>query len=225
MKKIFFIIALLGLFTYDAFAMSSDNYNIDSDAFNDGGGVSSSTNFGVVDSVAEAFIGESLSDNFGISSGFESELDGGISLLVDSDTKSLGLISAGIPVEATTTLAVDIVSSVGYDLYISENKNLTHTDGTTEIDSLACDIANPCLWDGKGLGFTVLSATAVETKWGSEPDFKFAAIPLSQTVFHSNDSYVSGGDITVVGYKLDVPASQRAGNYSNSVSYTAMVQL
>ncbi|MEI7621253.1 MAG: hypothetical protein WCJ51_01840 [Candidatus Moraniibacteriota bacterium] len=205
-------------------AMSSTNFQINADAIDSGGGLSSSANYQTFDSIGEPFIGTLASTNFAIGEGLAPMVTYSLSLSLDSNSKNLGAVTAGTPISATTTASVVTDAWGGYDLYISENDDLKHTDATTTIPAFAVGtIATPAFWSGVGLGFTVNSGTGVAAKWSSGT--KYAAIPTSSTLFHTKTGYKSGTDNTVVQYKLDVPTSQKAGNYSNTLTYMAVAKL
>ncbi len=227
MKKIILLIAifLLGFQAVATLAMSSTNYQINADAVNAGGNLSSSANYKTFDSIGETFIGNMASTNFAIWEGLAPMTTFNISLLLDSNTKNLGSVTAGTPITATTTASVTTDSWGGYDLYVVEDNNLKHTDGATTIASYACSIASPCVWSGTGLGFTINSGTSVEAKWGTNPNYNYAAITTSSTLFHTKPGYKSGIDTTVIGYKLNVSSTQKSGNYSNVLTYMAMAKL
>lgn len=133
----------------------------------------------------------------------------------------------GISQNAELDMAV-VTDAGGYNAAISQNANLTHTDTTTTINALAGgSIASPTLWDEgttKGLGFTVTGGLNLDTgHWGTGPvNYKYAAIPGTPTTFFSRTG-LSGGqkELTNLQFKLDVPTSQKAGQYSNIVTVTA----
>jgi hypothetical protein len=227
MKKIILslLVLLFGGYAYGALAMSSANYQINADSINSGGNLSNSTNYKAFDSIGETFIGAISSTNFTIGEGLAPMITYSIILTLDSNIKNLGNVTAGSAITGTSTAYVTTDAWGGYDLYITENNNLKHTDGSTTISAYSCSIASPCVWSGTGLGFTVNSGTSVEAKWGTNPNYNYAAIPTSSTLFHTKAGYKSGADTTVIGYKLDVPTAQKSGSYSNLVTYTAISKL
>ena len=228
MLKILSLISALsvGIFPMAVLAMSSTNYKIDVDAINSGGELGSSANYEALDSIGDPFIGIGESANYALRGGFENSLTVGISLALDSDVKNLGSITPGTPISGTTTATVVTDAWGGYDLFISQDKNMTHTDAVTAIPSYACSISSPCLWSGTGLGFTIQSGTGVDTdKWGTSPNFKYAAMTTDPTIFHAKPGYKSGDDATVIEYRLDVPGTQKSGTYSNAVTYVAMARI
>ncbi len=117
----------------------------------------------------------------------------------------------------------------GYSLYIQEDHDLLHTvDGITTIPGVTANIATPAAWNEgttKGLGFSLISGTQVEVKWGSTPNFNFAFIPTTPTIFHSRTG-LNGGvpEKSSVRFRADTATSQKSGTYTNSVVYTATLK-
>ncbi|MDD5397202.1 MAG: hypothetical protein PHW24_04055 [Candidatus Moranbacteria bacterium] len=226
MKKDILILSILLAMTANyALAMSSANYQINSDTINAGGNLSNSANYKTLDSIGETFIGSMASTNFTIGEGLAPMITYSLTMSLDSSTKDLGSVTAGVPITGTTTATVTTDSWGGYDMYISQNDDLKHADPLTTIAPFSCTIAAPCFWSGAGFGFTVNSGTSVEAKWGTSPSYKYAAIPSTTTLFHTKWGYSSGGDNTVIGYKLDVPTTQKSGVYTNIITYTAVAKL
>jgi len=222
MHKLIFIFLL---FPFLCSAAASENYKIDADVIGIGGALGSSESYKLTDTLGEPVIGIGTSESYKTKAGFWYMTGTSLSLVVDSNTKNLGNINPGTPIDADSTLSVTSDSWGGYDLLAREDKKMTHTDLTTTIDDYSCPISLPCLWTGTGLGFTVKSGTGVEVKWGTSPNFKYAAFPLADTIFHEKTGYSSGADNTVVQYKVDTPGTQKSGVYSNIITYTAIAKL
>lgn len=205
--------------------MESESFKINADVFGVGGDLGSSESYVLTDTVGEAVIGLSDSENYRAKQGFWQMMGTGISLSVDSDTVNLGLISPTSSAEGQSVLSVITDAWGGYDLYINENHPLLHNDAVTEIEDISCEIGAPCLWSGYGFGFTVKAGTGVDEKWGTSPSYKYAKIPLTATNFHNKTGYKSGIDETTVGYKVVPKPTQKSGIYSNIIVYTAMAKL
>ena len=221
-----FIIILIFIFaTREVFAMSSTNYKINADVIGASGELGSSTNYKLNDTLGEPVIGIGASSNYNLQQGFQYMINTGISLTVDSNTKNLGSVIPGSSVQGQSTLQVTTDSWGGYDLLISENHSMLHTDAVTTIADYACAISSPCAWSGNGFGFSVISGSDVEAKWGTNPNYNYAAAPLSDTIFHTKAGYASGEDETVVGYNVSPTVAQKAGTYSNVILYTALAKL
>jgi hypothetical protein len=225
MKRIGILIFCFLLFPANAFAASSANYRIESDVIGIGGNSSGSAGYNISDTLGQPVIGLGTSTSYKVQDGFWHTVNFSISLAVDSQNLDLGSVTPGTPITGQTTISVTTDAWGGYDLLASQNHAMTHSDAVTTITDYACAIANPCAWSGNGLGFTLSSGTSVEAKWGASPNHNYAHFPASQTVFHSKGGYVSGVDQTAVRYKLDVPTTQKSGQYSSIITYTAMVKL
>lgn len=130
---------------------------------------------------------------------------------------------AGAPqnVDAQAVVQTD---APGYNLAISQNQNLTSGGSTIPAVTNGGTIASPTAWSNgttKGLGFTLTgtNATALPGKWNSGASY--AAVPGSATTFYSRSGYTAGAKDTLdIRYRLDVSASQTAGSYANTVTYT-----
>jgi hypothetical protein len=118
--------------------------------------------------------------------------------------------------------------AAGYDLYIQAPRPLTHTDTSTTIPGVSGSIASPAAWSEgatKGVGFSVTAGTQVESKWGTGPNYNYAALPTDATLYHSRtglDSVIA--ELTTLQFRADTIPSQKNGTYSTSVIYTATVR-
>jgi hypothetical protein len=223
-RNILLLSAIFALGAQHVFAMSSATYQINADSINSGGNFSTSPSYQNLDSIGEPFTENMHSASFVIGEGLAPMLNYSIGLTVDSSVKLLTIVTPGVPVTGTTTTSVTTDSWGGYDLYISENNNLKHTDTVTTIPSFAVGtIGVPTVWSGVGLGFTVSSATSLEAKWNA--GLAYAAIPTVPTIFHTKPGFKSGVDNTLVQYKLDAAPNQKSGTYSNILTYTAIAKL
>jgi hypothetical protein len=135
-------------------------------------------------------------------------------------------ITAGISQTALTDIVVN-TDAGGYNLAVSQDHDLRHTDTTTTISPVGSAIASPALWSEgttKGLGFAVTAGSQVETKWGSGPGYKYAALPGTDTTFHSHTGPLGGAaDTSTIQFRLDVPAAQKSGAYSNTATISATI--
>ncbi len=207
--------------------MSSANYQINADVISAGGTLGTSANYTLHDTIGEsAAIGVGSSTNYILKDGFWQTVNTYVHFSVDSATVNFGTLTPGTPVTGSSALSVTTDAWNGYTLTIEQNHNMRHANGTDEIAPHAGTIGAPLVWsapNNMGLGFTVSAGTQVESKWGGGT--KYAAIPDSATAFHTKVGYRSSADVTTVGYKLDVPGTQRSGHYENIVTFTVMPSL
>lgn len=162
-----------------------------------------------------------------------------ISQSVDTSSKDLGALTPGDPNEGTTTTQVTTNAAGGFTVGAaftggSYTDTLRHTDGTTYITDKTdftgiggCP-ANTDVWSGTGFGFTVWGATANKstTCWGTgtaqlDAFNEYAGFPTTTTTIHTVTSGPVAGSFTSIGYKVDVPTTQKSGTYSGPVTYTA----
>ena len=132
----------------------------------------------------------------------------------------------GTTSQTVNTIAVVQTDAPSYTMALSQNQNLT--SGANSISAIAGTIASPAAWtEGttNGLGFTLTSGIGIDGKWGTSPNYNYAAIPGLATAFYTRSGY-SGGvkDQLTIQYRVDAPTSQVAGSYNNTVTYTATIQ-
>ncbi len=204
--------------------LTSPSYRLDPNVANNFGGQGSSTSYKLVDSGGEAAVGSGTSTSYKLTQGYVAQLEQAVQLTLSTGTVSIPSVVPGTSQNATIQSTV-YTDAPGYDLAINQNNNLTHTDTTTTIAAIAAAIAAPALWvEGttQGLGFTITSGTSVDIKWGTNPNYKYAAIPGAATTFHTKNGFSGGAsDVTTMQFRLDTASSQKAGNYTNNVTFTA----
>lgn len=131
--------------------------------------------------------------------------------------------------QTTAADAVIQTDAPGYTFMINQNNNLTSGANTIPVVSNGGTIASPLTWTEsttKGLGFTLTStsATALPGKWGTNPNYAYAAVPNAATSAYVRTGYTAGGKDTLgIQYRLDVATSQISGNYTNVVTYTGVM--
>jgi hypothetical protein len=101
-------------------SMQSNNYKIQSDSINFGGGLSSSTNYTLESSAGEVGTGELGSTNYKVSAGYQQMVNAFISISSPSNvtmTPSIPGIAGGVA-NGSTTVTVTTDSAAGYQLSI-----------------------------------------------------------------------------------------------------------
>jgi hypothetical protein len=133
---------------------------------------------------------------------------------------SLGTVTPG----ASNTALVDVIvrTDAGeYGVTVLQDHNLQK--GGDTISAISGSIASPAAWSEgttKGLGFTLISAPSLDSKWSSGANY--AAFPGTATSFYTRSGHSSSDTIdTLAGrLRLDTTTSQVNGLYSNTVTYT-----
>jgi hypothetical protein len=155
-----------------------------------------------------------------------------ISLNCTNDTVPLGTLTPGLPLTANSVCSVTSNANGGYTLSVKRDDASStldrDSDATTKIDDKNQwnpTTPNAQSWTGTGLGFTVYSAPNKESSWWGtgtnqdDPNNLYAGFPTTQTNIMQYPTYSSTATETHIGYKLDVPTTQKSGTYSGTVTY------
>jgi len=161
-----------------------------------------------------------------------------LTLGLSSSSISFGDLIPGSPVKGSSGININVQTSAtnGYTLALSDGvvsngSALLHTDTTTRIADYSASIASPTAWNSGtdvGLGFTMYAAeTNKEISWGAgsafdHPSNRYAGIPQNATLFHTSSGYKASADTSSISFILDVPVSQKVGNYSGVITVTAI---
>lgn len=207
-------------------SFSSTNFKIDASVAAPFGGQLGSSNYKMVVSGGEATADSETSASYKIAHGYVAQLHQSIDISIVQNPVNLGTVVPGVSNTATLTAHI-FTDAPSYGLYINQNNDLTN-GGNTIPGISGGTIASPAVWtEGttKGLGFTITGApTAVDSKWGTNPNYNYAAIPNSSTNFYTRSGF-SGGtqDTVMLQPRLDVATSQPSGAYANTVTLTATI--
>jgi hypothetical protein len=114
----------------------------------------------------------------------------------------------------------------------SADSNIDIVDKTAWDPAANSGNGNAATWSGTGLGFCVISSTALKntTWWGSgsslnDTNNKYAGFPATAQTIMDQPGYSSQATTTTVGYKLDVPAGQPPGGYDGVIVYYVTMAL
>jgi hypothetical protein len=152
-------------------------------------------------------------------------------------TAPLGNLIAGTAVTTSSSCSTTTNGSDGYELSVKRDDADTTIDLTTDaatniVDKPAWTSATPNsnIWAGTGMSFRVVQtgtdANAYSsTWWGSDdtaPNAKFAGFPSAYDKIAVDTVYSSSASVVVIGYKLDVAASQKSGTYDGTITFQAV---
>ena len=147
-----------------------------------------------------------------------------------------GNLTPGTPVTASTTCTVTTNSDQGYTLAVKRNT----IDATMDKDGEdTTNIPDRTAWNPTGTGnaqqwqisdanlaFTIYDTTATKdtTWWGTgttqtDANNKYAGFPTDYTNIMNHTQYNQTATTTNIGYKLDVPTTQKSGIYSGDITY------
>ena len=111
--------------------------------------------------------------------------------------------------------------AAGYNLALNQTGNLT--SGSDSISGVSGSIASPLMWNEgstKGLGFTLYgtNATALPESWAAGS--AYASLPSTGTTFYTRTGTPSAKDVINMRLRIDIAASQAAGEYANQAVFT-----
>jgi hypothetical protein len=167
-----------------------------------------------------------------------------LTFTIDANTKSLGTLSPGTLVSGISTLTVDTANSTGFNITVSRDGADTAMDLDTDA---ATNIADKTAWSPGANCTTAGNATASTTEpqtlqfrvrlagtasgnycsswWGTDDttaNARFAGFPSTGQKIVDRSTASSPSTDSLVLYNLDVPATQKNGAYSGSITYTAV---
>ena len=155
---------------------------------------------------------------------------------------NLGHINADIPAcnVSGTVLVVSTNADNGYKITPTDGSDtdsvLKHTDNVTTIQDMPASLGAPAIWvtgSTKGLGTTLWSGAQREASWsaGGVPldacapnSTKWAGVPANDSAVsgHTVTGYLATPDETYWGWKLDIPNTQKSGEYYGLVTFTVV---
>lgn len=142
---------------------------------------------------------------------------------------SSAMTFAVLDAASSKTLTSNVIvhtDAPGYTVALSQDGNMT--SGGNSIPAISSGtIATPAAWNEgttKGLGFTLTAGNNLPSKWGTSPNYNYAAIPGTSTSFYTRSGYTGGvKDILSIEHRVDIPPDQVAGDYKNTVTYSATI--
>lgn len=233
--KMFIIVSVLvGLYRVGAvrllaFDMESTGYKVQMGNFNFTAGEKSSDTYILRDTAGELAPGQSDSDTYTVLAGFEyvaSIIP--FSLTISNTQVNFGTLSAGTPKTDTTDLTVSSGAAFGYKVTAIENNQLKliPSVATYIVDTVGdnTDITptNQGAWalsTTVGFGYSLANLTGTDAVFTSGyrqfADDSSSESPVNVML----KSGVTRESKVQVTYKVNINATQAAGNYENKITY------
>ena len=216
--------------------MESNSYKIRFPNLNMTSGSKSSTNYNILDTVGQTAPGEYDSAGFKVKAGFPYiKTIIPFSFTISDLSIDFGALTPGAfpVVPPTNTLTVSSGGAAGYSVTAYEDRPLTLQSGAATIpdttcNSGACSETAAGVWNdtakyGFGYNMSGNDVPTGPTHFVNSTYFKqFADAALSepaQTVMSSAN--VGTNRIATVTYQINVPSTQTAGDYENSIVFIA----
>ena len=213
--------------------MESNSYKIRWPNLNMTSGSKSSSNYNILDTLGQTAPGEYDSTGFKVKAGFPYiktiiPFSFTISdLSIDFGTLVPGVFPSPLP---TNTLTISSGGAAGYSVTAIEDRPLTAQSGTATIPDTTCD-SDGCsettagVWTNTakyGFGYN-LNGNDVPAAFADSTYFKqFADASQSETAqIVMSSSNVGKSRTATVTYKVNIAATQTAGDYENNITYVA----
>ncbi|RLC35669.1 hypothetical protein DRH14_00255 [Candidatus Shapirobacteria bacterium] len=243
-NKNFFLILIFGLFITPpilAQSFSSNSYRINWGNFNMTGGRKSSINYKLTDTVGQNAPGQYDSAGFIVKSGFQYIHDtfNTFAFAIDDLDIDFGTLVAGIATTDTNIITITTPYGNGYQIYTHENHPLqidaSHQISDTLGDNGTCSESASDTWTqattyGFGLSAMGINSSQVATGVGTSQFFadssyfrQFANYSNSEKaqIIMEEDNDVKDRSARIT-YKVNISATQPAGNYRNNITFTAI---
>ena len=224
-----------------AYAMSSQNYHIQSDSINVGGLRQSSTNYRMEETIGEIASDESASTSYKIKAGYQQmqEVYISISATPNVDMDDLQAITGGIS-NGTATINVETDNLAGYQLELNASTSPALKYGSAEFPDYTRNDPPDYNWDigvaNSKFGFTPWGQDTVQkyryigtdcnqsggTADGNQCWDGFDGGTKIQIAQSSSSNHPSGTD-TYVKYRAQIKSNgfQTPGDYSATITATA----
>jgi hypothetical protein len=211
--------------------MESDSYKLQFTNLNMTSGSKESTNFKVLDTLGQTGPGQYSSSGYYVKAGFpyiKTIID--FSFTISDLSIDFGSLTPSAFSTQTNTLSVSAGGAGGYSVTAIQDHPLKLQATATTIPDTTCDSAcdetTANVWINTtnfGFGFN-LTGNDIASDFTDSTYFRqFADLSLAespQTIMLSSN--VGSSRTATVTYKLNISASQAAGDYSNQITYVAI---
>lgn len=166
-----------------------------------------------------------------------------ITLTLATNTVALGTLTPGTPITATTSLTVSTNSGSGWNLQtrrddatttldLNSDPTIDFPDATAWSPGTFCTTAgNATSTPGANLSFRVNQAGTspsglyCATWWGANDTSSalYAGFPSGNQQIARNNAFDGSAQTVVYGFRADAPSTQAGGDYSGTITMTAIV--
>lgn len=209
----------LGIFTHASAArLESPSYQIDTNIGGNFSGRTSSSSYQMESIGGEAVIGNGAGGSYKLTQQPTATTSSAIEISLPSGGLAFGALTSG------TSQAVDfdlgVQASSAYSISIEQDHDLQTAGATASIPAVDGTTSIPEAWNEGttiGLGYSVVSAPLLASKWGSGSNF--AALPNPAAVFYDGES---GTHTLSMRLRLDASRQQVADTYANLMTVTGV---
>lgn len=159
--------------------------------------------------------------------------------ITSGDPVAFGNLTPGTPICSTTESVASVTTNAanGYTIGLHDGSatNSALAQGAVYVPDIdPGTIATPVVWGSvttAGVGVTLFAAdTTKEAAWGTgttvcDANNKYAAVPETATTGHTAAGFKASADTSTWGWKVDAPNTQKTGDYTGNVTFTATAVL
>ena len=227
----------IGLFltTASGQTMSNSNYSIQMGNINTAAGESTSSTYKLGITAGQTAPGLYSGTNYKVKSGFQyiHPIVAHFVFTISPTLIDFGTLYPTTPVTRTASLSISKGAAVGYLVIASENHALTETVSNsiiadTTCDNGACSEAVSSLWTNTltyGFGYRCDNSEGADcsTDFSQSNSYKqFSDDSKGENAQKIMGSANTNGVKKVqISYKINIPGTQTAGNYNNTITYIA----
>ena len=209
----------LGVFTPVLGArLESPSFQIDTNIGGNFSGQTSSSSYQMESIGGEAVIGNGAGGSYKLTQQPATTTSPTIEMSLPVGGLTFGALTSGTSQAVNFNLGVQATSA--YSVSIEQNRDLQTAGATASIPAVGGTTDIPEVWNEGttvGLGYSVVSAPLLSSKWGSGNNF--AALPNLATVFYDGES---GNHTLSMRLRLDVDRQQVADTYTNLMTVTGV---
>lgn len=246
-KNSFLLFTFLFLFVFPvacfAQKFTSPSFNIDWGNFNMTSGQQNSANFHITDTTGQNAPGQFNSEGFVVKSGFQYIYDPmyRFAFSISKLNISFGTLNPGVGSTDTNIITITSPGLSGYQIQVHENHplqmNIARQIPNTKCDAGNCSLNFASPWVNNttyGFGFNAIGVnnSNVVTGIGTSNYFTgityfrpFAdksAMPSEDSAVIMSENRPTKNHSARITYKANIPSSQTAGNYQNSITFIAI---
>lgn len=206
-----------------AYVASSSHYRIQADSINFGGGISSSSDYSVKDTLGESGIGIGTGGANDVRAGYRHMLESGISVSAPASIAMspdiVGKAGGGGTRTANGSGIIKVITDdpAGYLMYVKAATTPALASGENSF----ADYVEAATWEvssaNSSFGFNVSGLHAVSANW-------FGFSTLNKKIAESNNSNQPTGTDTTLNVRATIGADkkQAAGNYVANLTVTVL---
>ncbi|MCX6781705.1 MAG: hypothetical protein NTW66_01085 [Candidatus Magasanikbacteria bacterium] len=198
-----------------------------------------STGFQLKGGAGDPAVGRSTSTNYILDNGLVIEF--GVMTITVATSVNFGVLTPLIPSQVTSSVVVDMVGALnGYNITIKRDSATSTMDQNAgsppdnpfpdATDWNSSGSGNGATTPGNNLSFRVMQAgtnSNYDSTWWGASDAsgtaKYAGFPVSMQQIMNCSTCNFGSTDTIIGYRASPPVTQQSGDYSGTITITALV--